>query len=94
MTPGLLAATAIAALAAPAAMADWQPTRPMTILIGFAPGGSTDIVGRVLANVMEEYLGQPVNVVNQPGGGSAVAFTRLKNTTPDGCTFPSAAPRR
>ncbi len=66
--------------------ADW-PTRPLTMVIGFAPGGSTDIQGRVLANVMEEFLGQPVNVVNQPGGGSAVAFTRLKNTEPDGYTF-------
>jgi len=74
-------------MTAPMAMADDWPTRPLTMVIGFAPGGSTDIQGRVLANVMEEYLGQPVNVVNQPGGGSAVAFTRLKNTVADGNTF-------
>jgi len=74
-------------LTAPAAMADDWPTRPLTMVIGFAPGGSTDIQGRVLANVMEQYLGQPVNVVNQPGGGSAVAFTRLTNTAADGYTF-------
>lgn len=74
-------------LTAPMAYAaDW-PTRPLTMVIGFAPGGSTDIQGRVLANVMEEFLGQPVNVINQPGGGSAVAFTRLKNTEADGYTF-------
>ncbi|WP_439563037.1 Bug family tripartite tricarboxylate transporter substrate binding protein [Roseinatronobacter sp.] len=74
-------------MTAPMALAaDW-PTRPLTMVIGFAPGGSTDIQGRVLANVMEEFLGQPVNVVNQPGGGSAVAFTRLKNTEADGHTF-------
>jgi tripartite-type tricarboxylate transporter receptor subunit TctC len=78
---------AAAVFAAPMAMADDWPTRPLTMVIGFNPGGSTDIQGRVLANVMEEYLGQPVNVVNQPGGGSAVAFTRLKNATPDGYTF-------
>jgi tripartite-type tricarboxylate transporter receptor subunit TctC len=84
----IAASTALGALlAAPLAMADDWPTRPLTMVIGFAPGGSTDIQGRVLARVMEEYLGQPVNVVNQPGGGSAVAFTRLKNTTPDGYTF-------
>ncbi len=75
-----------ATMAAPAFAQDW-PTRPLTMVIGFAPGGSTDIQGRVLANVMEEFLGQPVNVVNQPGGGSAVAFTRLKNTAADGYTF-------
>ncbi|MCC5986336.1 MAG: tripartite tricarboxylate transporter substrate binding protein [Pararhodobacter sp.] len=86
----LIAATAALAaglVAAPVAMADDWPTRPLTMVIGFAPGGSTDIQGRVLANVMEEYLGQPVNVVNQPGGGSAVAFTRLANTAADGYTF-------
>ncbi len=74
-------------LTAPMAMADDWPSRPLTMVIGFAAGGSTDIQGRVLANVMEQYLGQPVNVVNQPGGGSAVAFTRLANTEPDGYTF-------
>ncbi len=86
----MLATTAALAAAvgfAPAAMADDWPTRPLTMVIGFNPGGSTDIQGRVLANVLEEYLGQPVNVVNQPGGGSAVAFTRLANTEPDGYTF-------
>ena len=80
-----LAATAI--LAAPSAFADDWPTRPLTMVIGFTPGGSTDIQGRVLANVMADVLGQPVNVVNQPGGGSAVAFTRLANAEPDGYTF-------
>lgn len=79
-------ALAVTPLAAGAAMADW-PTRPLTMVIGFAPGGSTDIQGRVLANVMEEYLGQPVNVVNQPGAGSAVAFTNLSNNTDEGYTF-------
>ncbi|MCC5985784.1 MAG: tripartite tricarboxylate transporter substrate binding protein [Rhodobacteraceae bacterium] len=74
-------------MTAPMAYADDWPTRPLTMVIGFNPGGSTDIQGRVLANVMEEFLGQPVNVVNQPGGGSAVAFTRLANTAPDGYTF-------
>lgn len=74
-------------MTAPMAYASDWPTRPLTMVIGFNPGGSTDIQGRVLANVMEEFLGQPVNVVNQPGGGSAVAFTRLANTEADGYTF-------
>lgn len=78
---------AAALIASPlAAAADW-PNRPLTMVIGFAAGGSTDIQGRVLANVMEEFLGQPVNVVNQPGAGSAVAFTRLKSMDDDGHTF-------
>lgn len=79
-------ALAVTPFAGGVALADW-PTRPLTMIIGFAPGGSTDIQGRVLANVMEEYLGQPVNVVNQPGAGSAVAFTNLANNTDEGYTF-------
>jgi len=76
------------ALYAPAALAeDWRPERPMTMVIGFAAGGSTDIQGRVLARVLEEHFGQPVNVVNQPGGGGAVALTRFLTAEPDGHTF-------
>ncbi len=83
-----LASTALCALiAAPALAEDWRPTQPMTMVIGFAPGGSTDIQGRVLARTLEEYFGQPVNVVNQPGGGGAVALTRFLNAEPDGHTF-------
>jgi tripartite-type tricarboxylate transporter receptor subunit TctC len=83
----LLASASVMILASPMAHADTFPERPLTMVIGFAPGGSTDIQGRVLANVMEEFLGQPVNVVNQPGGGAAVAFTRLANNTDGGHTF-------
>ncbi|MGY6568824.1 MAG: Bug family tripartite tricarboxylate transporter substrate binding protein [Salinarimonas sp.] len=85
----LLASASVMLMAAPmgAAQADSWPERPLTMVIGFAAGGSTDIQGRVLARVMEEYLGQPVNVVNQPGGGSAVAYTRLANNTDGGYTF-------
>ena len=86
-----LIATAVAAAAAisgSVALADdWRPERPMTMIIGFAPGGSTDIQGRVLARVLEEHWGQPVNVVNQPGGGGAVALTRFLTAEPDGHTF-------
>ena len=81
------AAAAGAALAAPPALAEWKPTRPMTMVIGFAAGGSTDIQGRVLARTLEEHFGQPVNVVNQPGGGGAVALTRFLTAEPDGHTF-------
>lgn len=79
-------AAALMTSVAPLAAEEW-PTRPLTMVIGFNVGGSTDIQGRVLANVMEEYLGQPVNVVNRPGAGSAVAFTQLANNTDEGYTF-------
>ncbi len=86
----LFAATLAMAAAMSASWAladDWMPDRPMTMVIGFAPGGSTDIQGRVLARVLEGHFGQPVNVVNQPGGGGAVALTRFLNAEPDGHTF-------
>ena len=79
---------ALGAATAGIAQADDEwPTGPLTMVIGFNPGGSTDIQGRVLADVMEEYLGQPVNVTNQPGAGSAVAYTSLANLDDDGHTF-------
>lgn len=83
----LMAGIALGPLVAASASADEFPTRPLTMVIGFNPGGSTDIQGRVLANVMEEYLGQPVNVVNRPGAGSAVAVSELSRNDDQGYTF-------
>lgn len=80
--------SALAMMIATTAVADEFPSRSLTMVVGFNAGGSSDTQGRVLANVMEEYLGQPVNVVNRPGGGGAVAFTQLAhNTEADGYTF-------
>ncbi|MCG6658822.1 tripartite tricarboxylate transporter substrate binding protein [Halomonas campisalis] len=67
--------------------ADDFPTKPLTLVVGWGAGGSTDIQARVLANVLEEELGQPVNVVNQPGAGGGVALARLANSTDEGYTF-------
>ena len=58
-----------------------------SLAFGFAAGGSTDIQARVLANVLSEELGQPVNVVNQPGAGGAVSLTRLMHNRDQGHTF-------
>ncbi|MCC5882232.1 MAG: tripartite tricarboxylate transporter substrate binding protein [Halomonas sp.] len=69
------------------AQADEFPTKPLTMVVGFGAGGSTDIQARVLANVLEEELGQPVNVVNQPGAGGGVALARLANNRDEGYTF-------
>ena len=90
----LLAGLAAAMLAAGPTAAQDFPTRPITMLIGFNPGGSTDIQGRALARAMEEHLGQPVNVMNVPGAGSAVAVSRLSRNTDQGYTilFGSLAP--
>lgn len=69
------------------AHADDFPNKPLTLVVGFGAGGSTDIQARVLANVLEEELGQPVNVVNQPGAGGGIALTRLANNSDEGYTF-------
>ena len=74
-------------LAAGTAQANDFPSKPLTMVVGFGAGGSTDIQARVLANVLEEELGQPVNVVNQPGAGGGVALTRLANNNDEGYTF-------
>lgn len=69
------------------AMADNFPSKPLSMVIGWGAGGSTDIQGRVLANVMSEHLGQPVNVINRPGAGGGVALQQLANNRDEGYTF-------
>ena len=86
---GALAGLALAATAAaPAALADEAyPTGPITMLVGYAPGGQTDLVARGAAKVMSDQLGVPVNVVNKPGAGGAVAARELTQAKPDGYTL-------
>ncbi|MBI3373652.1 MAG: Twin-arginine translocation pathway signal [Betaproteobacteria bacterium] len=62
-------------------------TRPIRVLVGFAPGGSTDVVARLLADKVRESLGRPVIVENKPGNGGQVAAIQLKNSAPDGTTL-------
>lgn len=67
--------------------AEW-PTKPVTILVGYSAGGSSDLGARFLAKALEKYLGQPVIVENKPGSASWVAWNQLLHNTPkDGYTF-------
>ena len=79
-----LAATSAAALAAPALLAQ---ERTMKILVGFPPGGSVDVIARLLAEKMRGSLGQNVIVDNKPGAGGRVALVELKRAAPDGQTL-------
>ena len=83
----LLLAAAVA-LAAPALQAqDAWPTKPISMIAPFPPGGVADIVGRPLAASMEKTLKQPVLVVNRSGAGGAVGTTVVAKAAPDGYTI-------
>jgi len=63
------------------------PNRPIKILVGFAPGGSTDVVARFYAQKMSEVLKTPVIVDNKPGAGQMVAIRTVQSAQPDGYTL-------
>lgn len=67
--------------------ADEYPGGPITMLVGYGAGGQTDLVARAAAKVMAGQLGVPVNVVNKPGAGGAVAARDLMQAKPDGYTM-------
>ncbi|MBW6401483.1 tripartite tricarboxylate transporter substrate binding protein [Roseomonas sp. HJA6] len=82
-TRRILGATTFALLARPA-LAQWQPTRPIRVLVGFAPGGGTDITTRTIAARMQALLGQPIVVENRPGAGGNLASEATVNAPADG----------
>jgi tripartite-type tricarboxylate transporter receptor subunit TctC len=63
------------------------PTRPVTLIVPFPPGGSTDVAGRIVADKMGAFLGQPVIVENVGGAGGSIGVGRLARATPDGYTI-------
>ena len=77
---------AMTALLALGAQAQY-PTKPITMIVPFPPGGVADIVGRPLAATMEKSLGQPVVVLNRTGAGGAVGMTAAAKADPDGYTI-------
>lgn len=83
------AMTLVAALAVATASAEAQiyPTRPVTMVIPFAAGGPTDVVGRIIGDQMARTLGQPVIVENVVGASGQTASLRVSKAEPDGYTF-------
>lgn len=90
---GLSALMAAVVLAPTAALAEWQPDRPVNVLVPWPAGGITDQAVRVAAGVIEEALGQPVVVVNQPGASGAIATQAALDADRDGYTWASGGPQ-
>ena len=88
----ILAAAALTAGGAPLyASAQAYPERPIKLLVGFPPGGSTDLAARILAGHLSQSLGQPVVVENRAGASGNIAAAAVAQAAPDGYTLLMAA---
>ena len=88
---GALLAVALA-LAAPAGHAQTYPSRPITLIVPFAVGGSNDIVGRAIGKKLSEAWGQPVVVDNRAGAGGMIGSSAVAAAPPDGYTLLLVSP--
>ncbi len=81
-----IALLAIPYCTGPASAQSW-PTRPVTMVVGFAAGGGTDVLGRIIGRRLSEVLGQQVIIENVGGAGGMMGSSRVAKSPPDGYTF-------
>jgi len=87
LLPRLFMAALFLAGLMPAALADDYPTKPIRLIVPFPPGGSNDVVGRLVAKELSSVLGQQVFVDNRGGAGSVIGTEALSKAPPDGYTL-------
>lgn len=83
---GVIAAALALGVGTQAAQAQY-PERPIELIVPWGAGGGTDATGRILASMLEQELGQPVNVVNRTGGSGVVGHSAIATAEPDGYTL-------
>ena len=83
----VVAALATTMFAAAPALAQDRMDKPVRILVGFAPGGTADLIARVVADKLKDTVGQPVIVENRPGAAGRIAADAVKAAAPDGATI-------
>ena len=88
---GLAAGVSALPLMSRVANAQTYPSRPVRLLVGFAPGGGTDVMARLLQPALSERLGQQIVIENRPGAGTNVATEAVLNSAPDGYTLLAAS---
>jgi tripartite-type tricarboxylate transporter receptor subunit TctC len=86
----LAAGAAVLPVTSRTALAETYPSRPVHILVGFAPGGPTDIAARLIAQWLSDRLGQPFIVDNRPGAATNIATEAVAHAPPDGYTLLAA----
>ncbi len=77
----------VLACAGVSAMGQGYPDRPIKIIVPYAPGGSTDLIGRLIADPLSRVLGKPVVVENKSGAGGMLGTAEIARVTPDGYTL-------
>jgi len=81
----------ISLISIPILSAEWKPVKPITVIVPWSAGGSTDLTTRTLASEMEKYLGQKIVVVNTPGAAGSIGMKNAWDSPHDGYTWAANA---